>query len=194
MTAPATHSDLIRAARRALPLFAFVALPLATVTALASVTVTATALPGTLAAVYPTAIALTSTTLGSPTSLNLSASAGAVSVSDNRGSTGGTWSTTATMTQFTGVVTSTNTIPASSLTVSPGSIVAAATNPSTSSATAGGASQSFSGTVTFLSASGGTGLGTFGVNPTFTWSPPANTVAAATTGTAYTATMTFTTQ
>jgi hypothetical protein len=73
-------------------------------------------------------------------------------------------------------------------------VIAAATNPAGSGATAGAASQTFAGTVTFMSATGGLGTGTFGLNPSFTWSPPANTVAAASTGTAYQATMTFTTQ
>jgi hypothetical protein len=48
--------------------------------------------------------------------------------------------------------------------------------------------------VTFMSGLGGTGQGTYGLNPTFTWQVPANAVATAGSGTAYQATMTFTTQ
>jgi hypothetical protein len=194
MTIQATRFSASRLARRALPLLAFVVMPMATVTAVAATTVTGTALPGTLTATYPATVALTSATLGTPAVTNLNVAGGAILVSDNRGSTGGTWSTTATMTNFTTVVASANTIPASSLSVSPGAVIAAATNPAGSGATAGAASQTFAGTVTFMSATGGLGTGTFGLNPSFTWSPPANTVAAASTGTAYQATMTFTTQ
>jgi hypothetical protein len=193
MTTTTTSPRVTKLVRRAVPLLAFVAAPLATVAALA-VSVTGTALPGTLTATYPATIALTSATLGTPAVTNLNVAGGAILVSDNRGSTGGTWSTTATMTNFSTVVASANTIPASSLSVNPGAVIAAATNPGGTSATAGAAAQTFAGTVTFMSATGGTGLGTFGLNPSFTWSPPANTAAAASTGTAYQATMTFTTQ
>ncbi len=192
MSTRSTRLSAAKLARRALPLLAFVAAPLATVTALA-VPVTGTALPGVLTASYPAAIVLTSATLGAPSVLNLNVAGGAILVSDNRGSTGGTWSTTATMTGFTGVLVPANTIPASSLSVTPGSVIPALPNPGGSLATAGSAGQTFGGTVTFMSATGGAGLGTFGLNPSFSWDPPANAVAAGG-GTAYQATMTFTTQ
>ncbi len=193
MTTTSTRFSAAKLARRALPLLAFVGAPLATVTALA-VPVTGTALPGALTASYPVTIPLTSATLGAPSVLSLNVAGGAILVNDNRGSTGGTWSTTATMTAFTGVVVPANTVPASSLSVSPGAVIPALTNPAGSSATAGAAGQTFAGTVTFMSATGGNGTGTYGLNPSFTWAPPANTVATAVTGTAYQATMTFTTQ
>ena len=192
MTITTSRFSASKMARRALPLLVFVAAPLAAVTALA-VPVTGTALPGTLTAVYPASIVLTSATLGTPGLTSLNVAGGAVLVNDNRGSTGGTWSTTATMTAFTGVLVPGNTIPASSLSVNPGAVIPALTNPGGSSATAGAAGQTFAGTVTFMSATGGNGTGTYGLNPSFTWDPPANSVAGGG-GTAYQATMTFTTQ
>ncbi|MFN2462956.1 MAG: hypothetical protein ABR573_03510 [Candidatus Dormibacteria bacterium] len=183
-----------RFAIKAIPLLGFVVLPLATISAMAT-TVTGTALPGALTATYPAAIALGSGTVGAPVNLTLNVSGGAILVSDLRGSTGGTWSTTAALSNFTATV-GTATIPSSSVSMSPGAVIASATNPTGTTATAGSASQDFATTstnVTFMSASGA-GQGTFGLNPTFTWTVPANSVAAAGTGTAYTATMTFTTQ
>jgi hypothetical protein len=165
-------------------------------TALAVPNVSGTALPGTLTASYPASIAFGSATVGAPVNLALSVAGGAVLVSDNRGSTGGTWSTTATLSNFSTVVASSNTIPSSSVTMSPGSVIAAATNPAGTSATAGSGNQDFatpSTVVTFMSGTG-SGQGTYGVNPTFTWTVPANAAAAATVGTAYQATITFTTQ
>ena len=180
-----------------LSILAFVGAPLATVTALATPDVTGTALPGTLVAAYPPLIAFGNATAGGPVNLAFSVSGGAIVVSDNRGSTGGTWSITATLSDFSTVVASSNSIPSSSVTMSPGSVIAAVTNPVGTSATAGGNSQQFTTpttVVTFMSGVGGTGQGTFGLNPTLTWTVPSNAVAAAVTGTAYQATITFTTQ
>lgn len=181
---------------RALPLVAFVAAPLTIMTALATPNITGTALPGTLTAVYPAAISFGNATAGAPVNLAFSVTGGAIVVSDNRGSTGGTWSTTASMSNFSTVVASSNSIPSSSVSMSPGSVIAAATNPSGTSASAGGNNQEFATPTTVVSFMSGTGAGqgTYGLNPTFTWAVPANAAAAATVGTAYQATITFTTQ
>src|SRR6202011_2537379 len=103
-----------------------VAAPLTVVPGLAVPNVTGTALPGTLTASYPAAIAFGNATAGAPVNLAFNVTGGAILVSDNRGSTGGTWSTTATLSNFSTVVASGNSIPSSSVAMSPGSVIAAA--------------------------------------------------------------------
>lgn len=186
---------------RLAPVLAFVGLPLATITAVAAtaVPVTGTALPGTLTAIYPAAIALNTGTAGLAVNTALNITGGAILVTDTRGAGScGTWSTTATLSDFT-QVGGAATIPSSSVSVTPGSVLASLTNPVGAVATAGGGgaftNPSTAGSptnVSFMSASG-LGCGIFGLNPTFAWTVPANATAAGG-GTAYTATMTFTTQ
>ena len=182
-----------------LPALAFVGLPLATITAVAStgVPVTGTAVAGVLTAVYPASIALNSTTAGVSTNLALNVSGGAIVVADARGASCGTWTTSATMSNFTDVATGTHTISSSSLSMSPGTVINVG-NLAGMTATAGADNQVFTTTstaVTFMSATGtGTGgCGTFGLNPTFTWAVPANAFSSGL-GIAYSGTMTFTTQ
>jgi len=181
---------------RALPLLAFVALPLFTISAVAATTVTGTAISGVLTATYPVAIALNSATIGAPSTTSLNVTGGAIVVSDLRGSAGGTWNTTATLTNFSDAAT--HTIPSSSVSVTPNAVIPASSNlvnASASSGTGGAftnpASAANATSVQFMSANG-SGWGVFGLNPSFTWTVPANAFAGL--GTVYTATMTFTTQ
>lgn len=177
---------------RALPLLAFMVVPLTTIIALGATTVTGTAISGVLTATYPAAIALTSATIGTPSTTTLSVAGGAIVVSDLRGSAGGTWNTTATLSNFaqTGGA---NTIPSSSVSVAPNAVISASGNLVSASASpgTGGAFATNTTNVQFMSANG-SGWGVFGLNPGFTWTIPANAYAGL--GTVYTATMTFTTQ
>jgi len=186
-----------RRASRVLPLLAFVIAPLGTIGALAAtaVPVTGSVVGGSLTATYPAAVAFgSSNTAGVAGQLNLTAPTGllgAVTVTDTRGSTGGAWTTSATLTDFAETGSPSTTIASKTVSVTPNAIISAPTNPTgtTASAGAGGAFTTNSTAVVFMSATGNAGLGTYALNPTFTWTPPANAVIGA-----YTATMTFTTQ